>query len=165
MGAHRVVEIGVDEVDRVGPLFEALVGFHRDVIDGAWPVRSDEAGWARRREQYLEWLRAGEALMLAAVPAADPAGAPSGYAVVTTKPSPASWDIGGRIGELETLSVTESARGEGIGTMLIEAARERLRAEGVSHWMVAVVEANDDATRLYERLGFHPYYRQLLAEV
>ena len=42
---------------------------------------------------------------------------------------------------------------------------ERLRAEGISHWGVAVVEANADATRLYERVGFRPFYRQLLAEV
>jgi ribosomal protein S18 acetylase RimI-like enzyme len=77
----------------------------------------------------------------------------------------ASWDVGGRIGELETLAVAEEARGEGVGSLLIEACRERLRAEGISHWGVAVVEANEDATRLYEQIGFGPFYRQLLAEV
>lgn len=49
--------------------------------------------------------------------------------------------------------------------MLIEACRERLRAAAVSHWAVGVVEANEGATRLYERAGFRPYYRELLAEV
>lgn len=59
----------------------------------------------------------------------------------------------------------EEARGAGIGTMLIEACRERLREQGVRYWAVAVVEDNADATRLYERVGFRPFYRQLLAEV
>ncbi|HEU5252716.1 MAG TPA: GNAT family N-acetyltransferase [Solirubrobacterales bacterium] len=48
---------------------------------------------------------------------------------------------------------------------MIEACRERLREEGITHWGVAVVEANADATRLYERVGFRSFYRQLLAEV
>lgn len=61
--------------------------------------------------------------------------------------------------------MAEEARGAGIGTMLIEACRDRLRAEGISHWAVGVVEANLDATRLYERAGFRPYYRELLGEV
>jgi hypothetical protein len=40
-----------------------------------------------------------------------------------------------------------------------------LREQGVRYWSVAVVEPNDDATRLYERVGFRSFYRQLLAEV
>jgi ribosomal protein S18 acetylase RimI-like enzyme len=160
-----VVELGADEVDRVAALFEGLVGFHREVIDGVWPVRREEAGWERRRQQYVQWLGAGEAVMLAAVADAEPDAAPDGYAVLSTKPSPASWDIGERVGELETLAVAEQARGEGIGTMLIEACRERLRAGGVTHWTVAVVEANESASRFYEQAGFRPFYRSLLAEL
>jgi GNAT superfamily N-acetyltransferase len=77
----------------------------------------------------------------------------------------ASWDVNERVGELETLAVAEAARGQGIGSQLIAACRERLREEGITHWAVAVVEANVDATRLYEREGFRPFYRQMLAEV
>jgi ribosomal protein S18 acetylase RimI-like enzyme len=162
---HRILELQVSEVDRVAPLFEELVDFHREAVDGAWPVRTREAAWAHRRSQYLEWLGEGSARMLAAVPAAEEGGPPAGYAVLSVKPSPASWDVNELIGELETLAVAEEARGQGIGSMLIAACRERLREEGITHWAVAVVEANADATRLYERLGFRPFYRQLLAEV
>ncbi|MGN6257282.1 MAG: GNAT family N-acetyltransferase [Solirubrobacterales bacterium] len=76
-----------------------------------------------------------------------------------------SWDVGAQVGELETLAVAEDGRGKGIGSLLIEACRERLRAEGVTYWAVGVVEVNEGATRLYERAGFRPFYRQLLAEV
>jgi hypothetical protein len=44
-----------------------------------------------------------------------------------------------------------------------EVDRERLRSQGVTHWSVGVVEANEGATRLYERAGFKPFYRDLLA--
>ncbi|HKF82067.1 MAG TPA: GNAT family N-acetyltransferase [Solirubrobacterales bacterium] len=162
---YEVVELARDEIDRVAPLFEGLVEFHREVVEGAWPVRDQEAAWAIRRRQYEQWLGEGSARMLVAVPAGDPAAAPLGYAVLSVKPSMASWDVGERVGEIETLAVAEEARGAGIGTMLIEACRARLRADGVSHWAVGVVEANRDATRLYERAGFRPYYRELLGEV
>jgi ribosomal protein S18 acetylase RimI-like enzyme len=162
---YRVVEVGAGEVDRVARLFKQLVSFHREVVEGAWPVRSEEDAWAHRRGEYLRWLGEGSARMLVAVPAEDEAAPPAAYAVLGVKPSMASWDVGAKIGELETLAVAEDARGQGIGTLLIEACRERLRAEGVTHWAVGVVEANEDATRLYERVGFRPYYRELLGEV
>lgn len=161
--ACRVEELTVEEVDRVAHLFQELVEFHGEVVEGAWPVRRREDAWALRRGQYLEWLGEGSARMFAAVP---PEGDEAlGYAVLSVKPSMASWDVGPRVGELETLAVAAAARGQGIGTMLIEACRERLRAEGVSHWAVGVVEANEGATRLYERAGFRPFYRELLGRV
>jgi ribosomal protein S18 acetylase RimI-like enzyme len=162
---YEVIELTAAEIDRVAPLFEGLVGFHREVVEVAWPVRDADTAWAIRRRQYEEWLGEGSARMLVAMPAQDPAASPLGYAVLSVKPSMASWDVGERIGEIETLAVAEEARGGGIGTMLLEACRERLRAEGVSHWAVGVVEANGGATRLYERAGFRPYYRELLGEV
>lgn len=162
---YRVLDLAADEVDRVEHLFKELVGFHREVVEGAWPVRSGEDAWAHRRAEYLEWLRSGYARILVAVPVDRPQAPADGYATLSVGPGGASWDLGERIGELETLAVAEAARGRGIGTLLIEACRERLRAEGVTHWAVGVVEANEDATRLYERAGFRPFYRQLLAEV
>jgi ribosomal protein S18 acetylase RimI-like enzyme len=77
----------------------------------------------------------------------------------------ASWDVGPRVGELETLAVAVEARGRGVGTMLIEACQERLQTEGITHWSVGVVEANEGATRLYERAGFRPFYRNLMARL
>lgn len=165
MSGSKIVELDVSEVDRVEPLFRQLVAFHRDVAGEDWPVRSEEAAWAHRRAEYASWLGDGRARMLVAVPEEDENAAPFGYAVLSIKPSSASWDVGERIAELETLAVAEEARGEGIGSLLIEACRDRLRDEGITHWAVAVVEANADATRLYERVGFRPFYRQLLAEV
>jgi ribosomal protein S18 acetylase RimI-like enzyme len=165
MIGFSVVELDVSQVDRVEPLFKGLVDFHREVVEAEWPVRDVDAAWAHRRAEYVEWLGGGRARMLVAVPAGEEGTPPRGYAVLSIKSSSASWDVGERIGELETLAVAEEARGEGIGSLLIEACRELLREEGISHWGVAVVEANEDATRLYERVGFRSFYRQLLADV
>lgn len=163
--SHRVVELTADEVERVGHLFEQMVDFHREVAAREWPVRSAAQAWAVRRGQYLQWLTTGTARIFAAVPAERPEAPPDGYATLSVKPGGASWDFGERIGELETLAVDAARRGEGIGTLLIEACAERLRAEGVRYWGVAVVEANEGAARLYERAGFRPYYRNLMAEL
>jgi GNAT superfamily N-acetyltransferase len=52
-----------------------------------------------------------------------------------------------------------------VGTLLIRAARERLRAGGVENWTIAVLDANPAARRLYEREGFRPYYSQMVAPI
>jgi len=142
MSGFEIVELDVSEVDRVEPLFKELVGFHREVAGEEWPVRDEAAAWAHRRAEYVSWLGEGRARMLVAVAPADAEARPLGYAVVSVKSSSASWDVGERIGELETLAVSPDARGRGIGSRLIAACRERLRGEGVTHWSVAVVEAN-----------------------
>jgi GNAT superfamily N-acetyltransferase len=165
MSRIEVIELDVSEVDRVEALFKQLVVFHRGVAGDEWPVRCEEAAGAHRRAEYVGWLGDGRARMLVAVPEEEESATPLGYAVLTVKSSSASWDVGERVAELETLAVAEEARGQGIGSLLIEACRERLRQEGITHWGVAVVEANAEAARLYERVGFRPFYRQLLAEV
>lgn len=148
-------------VDELEPLWRGMVEHHRGVAGRDWPVRTGEAAWARRRPQYLQWLADGEGWLLIGTPEHDRR--PAGYAFVRLVPSGASWELGDRIGELESLAVAEHARGTGLGGQLIEAARDLLSAHGVDYWTVAVVEANAGAVRLYERHGFRPYYRQLLA--
>jgi len=150
----------------VGPLFEEMVEHHRRVAGLDWPVRDRALAWEHRRREYVDWLASGTAWLLLAVPCdAQPLWEPLGYAFLRLQAPGASWEMGAEVGELESLAVSEAARGRGIGTMLIDHARGILRARGIGYWSVAVVESNLDAVRLYERQGFRPYYRQLLAEV
>lgn len=163
--AFEIVALGVEEVDRVEPLWKAMVAHHREVVGGAWPVRDERGAWERRRAQYVEWLSSGEGTMLAALPATDPGATPLGYAALMPSPAGATWELGERVGEVESLAVAPAARGQGVGTALLEAARERFRAQGLEYWSVAVVEANEGAVRMYERAGFGPYYRSLLGRL
>jgi ribosomal protein S18 acetylase RimI-like enzyme len=160
---HIVETVGVEGIDRVEPLWRSMVEHHRAVVGHEIPVRPVDTTWPMRRAQYEEWLGRGDGVLLLAVSA--PGAPPDGYACVRTSVPGPTFDLGERFGELESLAVAEHARGAGLGSLLIGAARERMRAAGVSHWVVSVVDANAGAVRLYEREGFAPFERILIASV
>ena len=160
----RIVEAGVGDLERVEPLWRSMVEFHRHLSGAEWPVRTAEGAWELRSAQYREWL-GGEGCWLLLAVDAEAGEEACGYAVLRlVEPGP-TWELGERIGEIESLAVAEGARGSGAGTALIEAARDLLRARGIRYWTVGVVEKNAGATRLYRRHGFRNYYRQLLGLV
>ncbi|MBS1891308.1 MAG: GNAT family N-acetyltransferase [Actinobacteria bacterium] len=164
MAERRVIELGVGDVDLVEGLWKEMVGHHRELTGGTYPVRDTETAWRRRRGQYVEWLEGGEG-HLYVVPGEEAAGAPLGYAFLRVGSSGPTWNLGDRVGDLESLSVTASARGLGIGTLLIEHCRERLRKLGATWWSVSVVSANEGAIDLYEREGFRDFWRTMTAPI
>ena len=80
-------------------------------------------------------------------------GAPVGFV--------SSWleDHVGRIGDLY---VARAARGSGAGSSLVETAIENLRARGATH---VRLNADPDALRFYERLGFREESRNLVLDL
>ncbi len=115
-----------------------------------------------RREQYRGWLEGPDPAWLLGAEAGDEL---LGYAMLVVRPAQSpTFDNGPFVGELESLSVAESARGSGIGRALIAHARDLLRERGISYWLVGVVAGND-AQRLYEREGFRVAWVNLLARV
>jgi GNAT superfamily N-acetyltransferase len=161
---RRIVELGVGDVDLVEGLWKEMVGHHHAVIGPRWPGRDSDEAWRLRRAQYVGWLEAGEGFIFL-VPGEGAAGAPVGYAFLRVGRSPSTWDLGERVGDLESLSVAPEARGQGIGSELIEHCRGRLRELGARWWTVTVVAANERAGELYEREGFVPYSNNLLAPI
>jgi ribosomal protein S18 acetylase RimI-like enzyme len=57
------------------------------------------------------------------------------------------------VGVVQWVFVSEWARGNGVGTALIEAGREWLRMRGVRGLQVSVLVDNEPAMRLYRRAG------------
>ena len=55
---------------------------------------------------------------------------------------------------VDQLAVAPSARGKGVGTLLLEAAEARGRAMGVPRMALSVISENEGAIRLYERMGY-----------
>jgi GNAT superfamily N-acetyltransferase len=161
---RRVIELGVGDVDLVEGLWKEMVEHHRELTGGTYPVRGIEEAWARRRAQYVEWL-AGDDAWLFLVPGEGAEGAPLGYAFLRVDSSGPTWNLGDRVGDLESLSVTAAARGLGVGTELIAHCRERLREVSSKWWSVSVVSANEGAIDLYEREGFRPFWQTLTAPV
>jgi GNAT superfamily N-acetyltransferase len=59
---------------------------------------------------------------------------------------------------LDAIAVAGTARGNGIGTLLLEAVFTFARENGFGAVRLEVVDTNPDARRLYERLGFIPMH-------
>jgi ribosomal protein S18 acetylase RimI-like enzyme len=58
---------------------------------------------------------------------------------------------------ISTLSVRTELRSLGIGTTLIRASEDRIRARGLSRAEIGAEENNPRARALYERLGYVAY--------
>ncbi len=159
---RRIVELGVEEVDLVEGLWKEMVGHHQGVIEGRWPGRDPDLAWRMRRAQYVGWLESGDGRLFL-VPGEGAEQVPLAYACLRIVPAFSTFDVGERIGDLESLSVTAAGRGEGVGTLLIEHCRAQLRAAGIDHWGVTAIAANVDAVRLYEREGFEIVSHNMLA--
>jgi ribosomal protein S18 acetylase RimI-like enzyme len=148
----RLTDIGPDRLDDVRELWLALHRYHGEI--GSRPlVEDDAASWERRQAVYRGWLEAGDAFVLLA--ARD--GTPLGYALVHLHDGPDdTYPLGARWAEIYSLSVAPDARGQGIGTRLLDEIDARLAALGIGDVSVAAMVENEAALRLYRSRGFVP---------
>ncbi len=72
--------------------------------------------------------------------------------------------IDAREGWIGGVGVVPSLRKRGIGTMLMKAGEELCRSKGVSDLYLEVIEGNNRAQKLYQRLGFSATRKFLTAE-
>jgi ribosomal protein S18 acetylase RimI-like enzyme len=152
---------GREDVPLLEELWKQMVEHHRDLVGDQWPVLPGDESWARRREQYLAWLSDSTGFIFIARAAGSEA--TIGYAACRIITAGPTFDLGPVRGDVESLVTAESARGQGVGSMLLDACREELVGRGAAYWSIGVVEANERAIALYERVGFRPYVRTLLA--
>ena len=125
-----------------------VAGEARDVV----PPRSPEDGWRRRREQFEGWLRAKDGRLLIA----ERDGSPVGFAFFRVRDGDPSFETGGRMGELEALSVIPELRRWGVGSLIMEEVEQRLVDAGVGFIGLVDMAANEDALRFYRRWGMVP---------
>ena len=86
---------------------------------------------------------------------AERGGRAAGYVVVHLEDGPDdTFPLGDRYAEIYTLSVAPAARGQGIGSRLLDAVEARLTALGIRDVAVAAMTENEAALRFYERRGF-----------
>lgn len=150
----RIERGSVDDVESLRDLWLELHHHHQVIGAQSGPFSDDETSWATRSGHYRDWLaEPGSFLLLAR----DGDGALVGYAMVRVMDQSAerdAWDVPERVAELETLVVTEGARGAGLGGGLMDAAEEELRRIGIPEVHVGLIPGNDGAQRLYESRGF-----------
>jgi ribosomal protein S18 acetylase RimI-like enzyme len=145
---------GPNDIPRLEPLWHALRDHHVSLPD-MLPARMPEESWGVRRGTYENWLAGSSHTLLLA----ERDGEPIGYAVVSLSTElPATWDVGDKVAEIETLSVLGSERGGGVGRALTDAAAGVAREQGAETVFVGVAHSNEGALRFYERAGFEPFY-------
>ncbi len=153
MRGCEIRQIGASELDLIEPLWNALREHHSSVTPDLGPPRSREESWERRRRQYEEWLGEPEAFLLLA----ERAEKQVGYAMVHVREGSPTWPLSERAGEIETLAVLPSERGQGTGTELLQAVRTKLHAHEITEVSLHVMPTNSGAIRFYERHGFSTY--------
>jgi len=80
-----------------------------------------------------------------------PAGGETGFAFLTLRPTPY---YAGPLAQLEELYVLPDLRDGGIGTALLTASVDAVRAAGCEEMHIGVDEVDTDTRRFYERHGF-----------
>jgi ribosomal protein S18 acetylase RimI-like enzyme len=156
---------GAEAIERVRPLWLELHRHHQQVGGEALrPYVGDAHSWDARRAMYARFLGEphGSFLLLAERPGGDLLG----YAMVAISPVEDTWvddtwRTGPLIAEIETVSVTAGARGQGIGSALLDRIDVELAAAGIGDVVIGAFATNADALRLYERRGFRPTWNYL----
>jgi ribosomal protein S18 acetylase RimI-like enzyme len=150
-----VEELPSSQLDELEPLWNALREHHSSVAP-AWlgPPRERDDSWARRRREY-QALLSSDSDSFALV--ARRGGRVIAYAMVYLREGSATFPLSERAGEVETFCVLPEERGGGLGALLLDAVRERLRALGVAEVSLHVLEGNDAALRFYRRAGFRQF--------
>jgi ribosomal protein S18 acetylase RimI-like enzyme len=145
--------IGIAGVERLPELRELWLSLHRHHRTTARAAiqPDDDLSWAICRAGYHELMSRGRGFVIVA----DDDAGPVGYAAVEIHDGPDDTYAGddGR-GEVLTLVVAESERGSGLGSALLDAVDAELAVRGISDQIIAVMDGNGAAQRLYERRGF-----------
>ncbi len=147
-----IEEIGAPEAERILPLIAQVQALHADRHPETYRAEIDP-------EEVLAHLReilAREAFTGLIARAQD--GSVAGYAIfeVETVAQSALKRAQTR-GVLHQISVDDAWRRSGVGSALIEAMKERLRAAGVA-WMQTYYAAfNEPSAALMRRAGFEPF--------
>lgn len=162
------MEISVREIDPadVGRARELMLELHRYEIAvqpalGSAGGRTDPDFWEHYAGNFSRWHADERGFALVAV--VD--GHDAGFAFCTEREGLIGYRSTPRIGYIEDIVVSPDARGGGIGRALIDAARERFRERGYSHFELSSVPGNQSARDFYRGLGLETSAVKLLGDV
>ena len=155
MPALRIVEGSAGDIPALEPLWVGVHHAHEASMPELAPYVSDAETWAELRRHYESLFEKSDTTLLLAYDGDELVGyALSHVLAVGETFIPDTWRTGARIGELESLAVRESHRGQGIGSALLDAVDEAFDAKGVRDVIVGALAGNEGALGLYERRGF-----------
>jgi ribosomal protein S18 acetylase RimI-like enzyme len=144
------------------PLWVSVHRRHAESMPELAPYVDDRETWAVRSAMYAELLAKPDTILFLATDGDAAIGYGLAHALAAGDTWIAdTWRTGGRIGEIESLAVLPSHRGQGIGTRLLEALESELATIGIRDLILGVLAGNDDAIRLYRRRGYRPTWAYL----
>jgi ribosomal protein S18 acetylase RimI-like enzyme len=111
-----------------------------------------------RPEELADFIEAQDKALFVAKSAEQLVGA---IIVILVQPSGNRWERQPAYGYIDDLIVQATARGQGLGTRLMEVAIQWVESQGVSAVELHVWESNHQAIRLYESLQFRPVQRRM----
>lgn len=148
---------GAADLPLLEPLWVSVHHRHADSMPELAPYVDDGQTWAVRSAMYAELLAKPDTILFLATDGDSPVGYGLAHVLAVAETWIAdTWRTGGRIGEIESLAVLPSHRGQGIGTRLLDALERELASIGVRDLILGVLAGNDDAIRLYRRRGYRP---------
>lgn len=146
-----IERVGAEAVDRFEQLWLGMLAHHGGV-ETTIPMQPPEVSWPIRRALYASMLAEPGAFALLATRD----GVDVGYCVVHVHHGPDDTWVTGDVAEVESLAVAAEERGSGIGTLLLDRVDAELAEAGIVDLQIAVVAANADALRFYQRRGLAP---------
>lgn len=161
-----IVSVPADRLGDLQPLWRALYEHH---VALAPHLRdrtvSIEQAWEARTRIDAEWLAGDPGSFVLAAQDADRY---VGYAFVRVRSGEGfavSWSASDPWAELAILVVLPEARGEGVGSALLDAVEAKLRELEIEDMVFDVITTNVDAMRLYERRGAVPLLTKFVQRV
>lgn len=165
MDGVEITSVPRERLEELQPIWRSLYEHHLALTPHLRErSRRIEQAWKARRQAEAEWLQREP---LSFVLAATREGAYVGYAFVRVRAAEfaTSWSASDPLAELSILAVLPEARGQGLGSALLDAVEARLRELGVADMTISVVTTNVDAMRLYERRGAVQFVTELVQRV
>jgi ribosomal protein S18 acetylase RimI-like enzyme len=153
---------GAADLPLLEPLWASVHHRHLESMPELAPYVDDRQTWAVRSALYTELLAKPDTVLFLAADGDSPVGYGLAHVMAVADTWIAdTWRTGGRIGEIESLAVLPSHRGQGIGSRLLEALERELASIGVRDLILGVLAGNEDAIRLYQRHGYRPTWAYL----
>jgi ribosomal protein S18 acetylase RimI-like enzyme len=144
------------------PLWVSVHHQHAQSMPELAPYVDDDRTWDVRGALYAELLAKPDTVLFLAMAGSVAIGYGLAHVLATADTwLPDTWQTGARIGEIESLAVLPSYRGQGLGSRLLDALEAELAAIGVRDLMLGVLPGNADAIRLYQRRGYRPTWTYL----
>jgi ribosomal protein S18 acetylase RimI-like enzyme len=166
MADRAIVSVPLERLEDLQPLWRALYEYQVALTPHLSDrVRPYEQAWKEHQRIKAEWLANEPDSFVLAV---EELGRYVGYAFVRVCPGAlfaVSWSASDPLAELALLAVLPEARGQGVGTMLLDAVEARLRELGIEDMVIDVITTNTDAMRLYERRGAVPFLTKFVQRV